>query len=69
MAHNTAHYRMVDRVLDGQLESTLQTLYAETGSWEEVARRIYAEHTVIVTGQTLRRWARQRRDAEATEVA
>ncbi len=47
---------MADRVLEGQLLSVLTGLYSETRSWEEVSRRLFAEHGIRVTGQTLRRW-------------
>lgn len=50
---------MVDRVLGGKLERTLVVLYDETSSWEEVSRRLHADCEVTVSGQTLRRWARE----------
>lgn len=50
------NFQMADRVLDGRLRQVLTDLYGETRSWEEVSRRLYAEHNVRVTGQTLRRW-------------
>lgn len=52
----SSNFQMADRVLDGQLREVLARLYVDTRSWEEVSRRLYAEHGVRVTGQTLRRW-------------
>ena len=58
MPLTSPHYRMIDRVLDGRLDALLRQHYAETGSWEEVARRLLVDHQIVVTGQTLRRWAK-----------
>lgn len=51
-------YRMADRILDGRLEEVLRGLYAESGAWEVVSRRLFAEHDIAISGQTLRRWAK-----------
>lgn len=59
MSVTTSHWRMADRVLEGTLADTLAKLYTESLSWEEVARRLYADHDLTVSGQTLRRWARE----------
>lgn len=69
MPPRTAHFRMADRVLDGQLEATLRRLYLETGSWEDVSRRLFAEYQIVVVGQTLRRWAKQLGIEEPTQAA
>ena len=58
MSVETSHWRMADRVLEGRLADTLGTLYRECRSWEAVARRLYADHGLTVSGQTLRRWGR-----------
>lgn len=50
---------MADRVLNGTLADTLANFYKESRSWEEVARRLYAQHGLTVSGQTLRRWGRE----------
>lgn len=59
MSVSTSHWRMADRVLNGTLADTLAVLYKESRSWEEVARRLYADHGLTVSGQTLRRWAKE----------
>jgi hypothetical protein len=50
---------MADKLAGGQLESLMGRLYGDSGSWEEVSRRLYAEHAITISGQTLRRWAEQ----------
>jgi len=50
---------MADKLAQGQLEALMGSLYSTTGSWEEVSRRLYAEHAITISGQTLRRWAEQ----------
>jgi hypothetical protein len=50
---------MADRLLEGQLELRLRSLYTESGSWEEVSRRLLVEHAIQVSGQTLRQWAKR----------
>lgn len=59
MSVGTSHWRLADRVLDGRLAETLTAFYRESRSWEDVARRLYAEHGLTVSGQTLRRWAKE----------
>lgn len=48
---------MADTLAGGKLADLMASLYADTGSWEEVSRRLYADCRVSVTGQSLRRWA------------
>jgi hypothetical protein len=50
---------MADKLAQGQLEALMASLYRDSGSWEEVSRRLYAEHAITISGQTLRRWAEQ----------
>jgi transposase-like protein len=59
---------MADRLLDGQLREVLGALYVDTRSWEEVSRRLFAEHGIRVTGQTLRRWNGELGISEAVEI-
>lgn len=59
MAPRSSQYRMADRVLEGHLADFMRTSYADSGSWEEVARQLLIEHSIIVSGQTLRRWAKE----------
>jgi hypothetical protein len=49
-------FQMADRVLNGQLRQVLTDFYLDTRSWEEVSRRLYAQHDIRISGQTLRRW-------------
>lgn len=59
MSITTAHFRMIDRLLDGKLEATLREQRAAGMSWEEMARRMYAEHAAPISGATLRSWGKQ----------
>jgi len=59
MAVESVHFRMADRVVEGQLETILRDAYGQDRNWEQVSRRLYAEHGLSISGQTLRRWARQ----------
>lgn len=59
MAPRSAQFRMADTLVDGRLVEMMGALYAETGSWEEVSRRLYALRSISISGQTLRRWADQ----------
>lgn len=53
------HFQLIDRLVGGDLVDRLVEMYAEAGSWEGVSRRLYASHEIAVSGQTLRRWARE----------
>lgn len=55
----SAQFRLADLTIEGGMTATMERLYAETGSWEEVARRLLVEHGFRTSGQTLRRWAEQ----------
>lgn len=57
MALRSPAYRMAQAALGADLVPALAQLYAETESWELVARRLGSDHGIIVSGQTLRRWA------------
>lgn len=50
---------MADRLLDGALIEFMTAAYDESHSWEEVSRRLLTQHNVVVTGQTLRKWAHE----------
>jgi len=50
---------MADTLAEGKLVELMTAIYTETGSWEEVSRRLYAERSIGLSGQTLRRWAEQ----------
>ncbi len=59
MAPRTAQYRMADQLAGGDLATKLATLFAASGSWEQVSRDLYATYGFTISGQTLRRWAEQ----------
>jgi hypothetical protein len=48
---------MADRMVRGGLVAAMRRLFDESGSWEQVSRDLYAESGVVISGQTLRRWA------------
>jgi hypothetical protein len=55
----SAQFRMAERLAGGDLAELLAAQFAKTGSWEQVARDLYATYGITITGQTLRRWAEQ----------
>jgi len=55
---------MADRMVDGRLTAIIVEKRAEGVSAEGIARILYADHGIVTTGQTIRRWLRQL-DAEA----
>ena len=58
MPVTTAQFQLLDLQLGGELEQVMRTLYAETNSWDAVARRLLVDHGREVTGETLRRWSK-----------
>lgn len=62
-------YRMADQMAGGQLADEMARLYADSHSWEDVSRVLFATYGVRVTGQTLRRWAAFLFETADTEVA
>lgn len=54
--------------MDGGLVEALGAITRQEIGAEEVARQLFANHGVVVTGQTLRRWARLSID-ETTRAA
>jgi phytoene/squalene synthetase len=64
----SSNFHMADRVLNGRLRQVLAELYLVTRSWEEVSRRLYADHGIRVTGQTLRRWNGELGISDAVEI-
>lgn len=47
---------MADRMADGTLAERLKGLRAAGESWEAIARQLYDECGIEVSGQTLRTW-------------
>ena len=52
----SGQFQMADAVLNGHLAERIQELVDAGHSWEEAAKRLYAEG-VHVSSPTLRRWA------------
>ncbi len=57
MTVQTARFQLLDLQLGGRLVEIMRSLYAETGTWEGVSRRLLVDHGKEVSGQTLRLWA------------
>jgi hypothetical protein len=55
----TASYRLADYQLDGRLEPLLRHYRGAQVGYEAIARLLYAEAGVEVSGETLRRWGRE----------
>lgn len=49
-------YPLVDRIVDGRLESLLREWRADGLSHEAIARRLAVDFDVDVTGETVRVW-------------
>lgn len=68
MAIDTPHYRMADRLAEGQLDAILSD-YAKRGlSPRQVCNRLYADHGIEVTHPTAAKWMAALAD-EPTEAA
>ena len=65
----SAQAQMADRMADGRLVAIITDLRSAGLSCERIARRLYAEHGIEVTGQTLRRWLRQIDQADGEAAA
>lgn len=49
-------YRMADRMAGGRLEAILGGLRASGESFDTIAKRLYAEHGIDVSSQTVANW-------------
>lgn len=56
MQVDSSQYRMADRLTGGRLADIIAGLRAEDRSYEEITRRLFAEHGIEVTRQTVARW-------------
>lgn len=56
MQVDSSQFRMADRLTGGRLADIIAALRAEDRSYEEITRRLFAEHGVEVTRQTVARW-------------
>jgi len=52
----TPHYRMADKLAGGQLDAILAAYRAEDLSLRQITLRLYAEHGIEVTHQTIANW-------------
>lgn len=55
---------LVDRILNGGLADFIGTARNAGHSYERIAKMLYEEHAIDVTGETVRKW-----HAELTEAA
>lgn len=51
-------FPLIDRILDGHLADLLRQWKAEDMTHEQIARKLYIEHGIDVTGETVRKWFR-----------
>lgn len=47
---------MADRLSGGRLADILSDFVTEGMAWERMAKQLYVDHGVEVTGETLRKW-------------
>lgn len=55
---------LIDKALGGRLDELLADLRSQGLSYETIAARLYSEHGIEVSGETVRVW-----DAERAEAA
>ena len=55
---NTRHWRMSDRLADGNLATDIRTLREEGHGYDHIGRTLYRWHGIEVTRQTVATWAR-----------
>ena len=68
MPPNSASYRMADRLTDGTLANLLRGYRSVGDSYQTIARRLFAQHGIEVTDQTINNWI-VILENEAAEVA
>lgn len=56
MAVDSSLYRMADRMAGGALGAILGGLKASGASFDTIAKRLYAEHGIDVSSQTVANW-------------
>jgi intein-encoded DNA endonuclease-like protein len=49
-------FRMADRLAGGQLEEALLSMRSAGLSYDEISRRLFADHGIEVTRQTIANW-------------
>lgn len=63
---STNLYRTVERAVGGDLSAFLRDRRARGDSWETIAKELWADHGVEVTGAGLRKWGQKLDGEEAT---
>ncbi len=56
MKVDSSQFRMADRMAGGKLADIIGALRADGRSYEDVTRRLFADHGIEVTRQTVARW-------------
>lgn len=56
MTTTSPQFRMADRLAGGRLAATLRRLRSDGLSYEAIGRRLYAEHGIEASRQTVARW-------------
>jgi len=56
MPPRSAHFRMADRLADGNLAEVLGALSEQGLSPESIAARLYRDYGIEAAGMTVRRW-------------
>ena len=69
MPPNSANYRMADRLTGGQLARILRACRAAGDSFQDISRRLYADHGAEVTDQTVNNWLAELGQDEAAELS
>lgn len=59
MAPRTSLWRMSDEATGGRLADRIAELREDGLSWRQMAQRLYAEHGLVVTDETLRKWGQK----------
>lgn len=49
-------YPLIDRLLPGGLEARLRRQRAEGLSFEDIAKSLHVEETIVVSGELVRKW-------------
>lgn len=69
MPVDSSLYRMADRITGGDLRAILTGLRASGESFDTISKRLFAEHGVDVTSQTVANWVAAIERAATTEAA
>ena len=63
MAPESRYWRMADRLTDGHLAEILNDHRARNLGYEDIARRLFADHGIEVTRQTVATWCERVKEA------